>query len=119
MAKSTTRRPRLPTASATANGRLPPPQIIASRLSAAVGAAAASLMLRRQRTHEEGPWSVVVSRHGGGRPPWRRGGRRRFVPRPDRVARETFRRRKTSPHRPAAADGYQPCLSRADACRRH
>ena len=60
MAKSTTRRPRLPTASATANGRLPPPQMIASGLSAAVGAAAGSLMLPREPTHDEWPWSAVV-----------------------------------------------------------
>ena len=53
IAKNTTRRPRLPTASATANGRLPPPQMIASGPSSAVfagrrlGHASSSVEARR------------------------------------------------------------------------
>src|SRR5215472_15308136 len=60
MANSTTRRPCLATASATANGRLPPPQITASGLFSASCAPAASLM-RASRFLPGRPTGVSIS----------------------------------------------------------
>ena len=97
MANSTTRRPRLPTASATANGSAPPPQITAS------GPSPVRLRSSRRRS-----WHLVSRPAPDGHGQRSRAGtdegdhlgdernRRRLARRPDQAARERCRRRRTS-----------------------
>src|SRR5882757_4486472 len=73
MPNNTTRRPRFATASATANGRLPPPQTTASGLSSVIRAPAASIMphskflagLQPRARGRKRLWASPTSRHHG------------------------------------------------------
>src|SRR5262249_53905188 len=76
MANSTTRRPCFPTASATANGKLPPPQITASGLFSTSCAPAASLM-PSSRVLPGLPTGVPISFRANSRAPRRHGQRPR------------------------------------------